>query len=395
MLVRDLARRGDDASMEAVVVAAREGRLAEDDLAALARALADSGARLERDPRAADVASTGGPSSLSTLLCPLHLRARGLRVPKLGVPGRPAGGVDVLQAIPGFRASLEPAEVVRALDRSGYVHLVADERWAPLDAALFRFRQRVDATAVPDLVIASILAKKLAAGVVGAGLDVRVAPYGNFGGDLASARAAAARYNAVARLLELQPVCVLTDGTRPYQPFIGRGEALIAIDDVLDGRPDPWLSAHAELCGQVARAVMAEGGPRADPAALRAAHEAMLSEQGVPAEALAERVELARAAPRRELEAEHEGFVHYDLARLRELLVERQRAERPRADGTTPDPAGVILGAPAGSRVGLGQVVISVRAPAGEHELESALAACVYVTGAEQPPGPGPIEVVS
>ncbi len=59
----------------------------------------------------ADVASTGGPSSLSTLLSPLFLRAGGAVVPKLGVPGRPAGGIDCLAQIPGYRTELSAQEV--------------------------------------------------------------------------------------------------------------------------------------------------------------------------------------------------------------------------------------------------------------------------------------------
>jgi hypothetical protein len=68
--------------------------------AELATALASSGEVY--DPHClltADVASTGGPSSLSTLLCPLFLRVGGLVVPKLGVPGRPAGGTNMSQSI--------------------------------------------------------------------------------------------------------------------------------------------------------------------------------------------------------------------------------------------------------------------------------------------------------
>ena len=61
----------------------------------LATILAASGERLSVDGAVvADVASTGGPASLSTLLTPLFLRAAGAIVPKLGVPGRPAGSID-------------------------------------------------------------------------------------------------------------------------------------------------------------------------------------------------------------------------------------------------------------------------------------------------------------
>ena len=164
-----------------VIASARRGDLDDAGIAALARSLAASGETLESNTdRTADVASTGGPSSLSTLLCPLFLRAFGWIVPKLGVPGRPAGGLDVLSRIPGYRVDLSAAEVACVLRDCGYAHFVAGERIAPLDARLFTLRQQTGAQTIPALVIASLLSKKIAVGVRTVGLDVRVAMHGNF-----------------------------------------------------------------------------------------------------------------------------------------------------------------------------------------------------------------------
>jgi len=383
-LVHDLVRLGDESAMGALVSAALAGQISDSGIAALAQALAESGACLARDPNSADVASTGGPSSLTTLLCPLRLRARGLRVPKLGVPGRPAGGIDVLQTIPGYRAVLDPETARSALDRSGYIHLLADMRWAPLDTTLFAYRQRNGAQAVPALVIASILAKKLAAGVIGAGLEIRVAPHGNFGSELREARVNAERYLAVGQTLGLRPLCALTDASRPYQPYIGRGEALIALDDVLSDQANGWLRAHAGLCWQIADATAAALGANVDQptdlAAIRAAHDSLLAVHGVDSQSFTERVSVARKAPRTRRRAEQDGWIGYDLGRLRDLLTARQRAEATPGDGTAPDPAGVVLGAPAGSRVHRGDLLISVRVPSGEDGLLESLASCAYTT---------------
>ena len=301
-LIRELERSPDTERMGRVVEAALANLLADDDVADLARALAGSGARLPLRGDAADIASTGGPSSLSTLLCPLQLRARGLTVPKLGVPGRPAGGIDALQTVAGYRAVLEPHEARDVLDRSGYVHLLADERWATLDARLFSYRQQRGAQDVPALVIASILAKKLAAGATGAGLEVRVAPHGNFGADPERARVNARRFVTVATLLDLRAVAALTDGSRPYQPYIGRGEALIALDVVLRGSADGWLAEHEALCLQMSDAVAAAMGSPAsvaiEPSALRRAHEAMLAGHGTSQAAFEARVAAVRGEAR-------------------------------------------------------------------------------------------------
>jgi pyrimidine-nucleoside phosphorylase len=101
--------------------------------AELATILATSGERLSVGGAiVADVASTGGPASLSTLLAPLFLRAAGAIVPKLGVPGRPAGGIDCLAQIPGYRTELSLREIEGIVERSGYAHFLAKGEMAPL-----------------------------------------------------------------------------------------------------------------------------------------------------------------------------------------------------------------------------------------------------------------------
>ena len=73
-------------------------------VASLAVALTAGGARRELAD-CTDLASTGGPGSISTMLVPLMARASGVPVAKVGVPGRPAGAVDVLSNVPGYRWS--------------------------------------------------------------------------------------------------------------------------------------------------------------------------------------------------------------------------------------------------------------------------------------------------
>src|SRR6185503_4646328 len=177
---------------------------------------------------AADVASTGGPTSLTTLICPLYLRAFGFKVPKLGVPGRPAGGIDVLAQIPGFKFSMTDSQAIAAFNKSGYVHFLADDAHGYHDAVLFSYRKTHDAVNLVPLVIASLLTKKLIVGLSRIGLDVRVSQFGNFGATWSLAKANARQFCEVASTLDISASCFLTDGSVPYQPFIGRGESLIA-----------------------------------------------------------------------------------------------------------------------------------------------------------------------
>lgn len=333
--------------------------LADGDVVALARMLAGSGDQLAGGLQdRADVASTGAPSSLTTLLGPLYLRAMGLSVPTLGVAGRPAGGVDVLATIPGFRVDLNAREASAALARAGHIHLAAGGSWAPLDAALFKHRRRVGAQARPELVIASLLAKKLAVGVRRAGFDVRVAPWGNFGAGPEEAARNARRLIDVFAAAGVTAGCMLTDARVPYQPHIGRGESLVALHRVLTSAADDELAGHAELCRLISLRTAGRGSAgAADPrasAAARAAFALTLEAQGSSWERFEARVAEILDAPTAALHAKADGRLVVDLRAVRDALTARQR------DGSE-DPCGVTLRARAGTWAARGDTLADVR----------------------------------
>ena len=333
--------------------------------ARLAQVLADSGERLSSGPNmTADVASTGGPSSLSTLLCPLFLRTAGLVVPKLGVPGRPAGGIDCLAQVDGFRTGLLQEELEEVMQSSGYAHFVAAERYAPLDARMFKLRQLHGAQQVPTLVTASLLAKKLAVGVKRAGLDVRVAPHGNFGSSWDEARANSKLFVEAARILGIEAFPVLTEGRHPYQPYIGRGEALVALSSIFDGTASPWLLRHLEQCRMLALAV----APKWLRANIAAAHPHELQEhffanliaQQGSSSAFNRVVQLVKSCHAQELRAFDDGFFSVSMDGVRTVLVQCQEATK-QQDHEFPDPAGVILHREPGEWVRKGDVVATIR----------------------------------
>ena len=181
-------------------------------------------------------------------------------VPKLGVPGRPAGGIDCLAQIGGYATAFDAEQLRGVLTRAGYAHFLADGRFAPLDARVFKLRQQHGSQEVPTLVAASLLSKKLAVGVQRAGLDVRVSPYGNFGSSWNEARTNARLFIRAAAQHSVQAYPVLTDGRQPYQPCIGRSEALLALASVFDGSASGWLAEHVEQCRALALAVAPEDG---------------------------------------------------------------------------------------------------------------------------------------
>ena len=351
-------------AMRAVIDLVRAATLSIEQVATLASVLGQSEDVLSHaavEPTA-DLASTGGPTSLSTLIGPLCLRTLGYRVPKLGVIGRPAGGIDILAQIPGYRVRLSSGDVRSVLETCGYAHFLAGGDYAPLDARFFRYRQQNGAQSIPDLVIASLLAKKIALGVRNVSLDVRVAPHGNFGRTMTEARHNAQRFMRVARVLGLSPVCFLTDARYPYQPYIGRGESLLALYELLYGVPDRALTTHAALCHKMA-ASHRRGCPSDSGFNARAAKRAFLSNlqaQGATEEAFLERVENVGAHRRFNLLAQHSGHFDVHLGRVRTLIGRFQRLNCG-GQTETPDGMGIILRKMPGESVEVGDVLATVR----------------------------------
>lgn len=370
-----LPQTATDVELARLVEWAQRGSCSSADVARLAEHLSASGERLSwsTDWTTADVASTGGPASLSTLLAPLVLVSRGYKVVKLAVPGRPAGAIDVLATVPGYRVTLTSDDVRLVIEKCDFAHFLSDNRFAPLDAALYAYRRRVGAVAVPVLTAASLLAKKLAVGVRAVGLDIRVGPHGNFGVTRNEARANAKLFCSAARALGIEATAFISASVGPAQPWIGRGEALLALALTVravqvEDRAS-WLRRHVADCYHMA-ALLA--GDDADDAGseipsealadrVRRALEKHLVAQGTTMDAFRARATETAGAPRTTLHSAAAGVLSVDLRIIRDVLVELQ------ADGATHfrDPVGIELLVPPGRTVGAGEPLARIRCDMG------------------------------
>ena len=302
--------------------------IADEEIACLATGLATSGAVLPLPYKrpTADLASTGGPSSLSTILCPLHLATTGLWVPKLGVPGRPAGALDVLAQLPGYRVDLSECDILRCLERCGYANFAANDQYTPLDARLFDFRRRAGYVASPELAMASILAKKIAVNVGRVGLDIRVGPHGNFGSTWGRARENAIRFRRIALLTGIDVKCFLTDGMSLYQPFVGRGESLWALKSLFAGCANQALSEHGRMCVALARTT-ASGYSSHQTSEFPGTEHVFydnLRAQGSSRDEFDACIHTIRKGHQYEVVAEEDGFLSVRVGDLRDLMIEYQ-----------------------------------------------------------------------
>lgn len=380
-IIDQFASSPTTANMECLINTFKGSSSSEEDIAHLAFRLAESGKQLgpfDESIPVADVPSTGGPSSLSTLLCPLQLVSLGAMVPKLGIPGRPAGGIDVLACIPGYRVTLDTDEILRCLRGCGYAHFIAGTDFAPLDARLFDYRLLVQAIAIPRLAIASLLSKKVALGIRQVALDVRVASHTNFGSTWDEARDNARIFIRVAQRLSISAKCYLTDATLPYQPFIGRGESLIALSKIFSGIHDPELKEHLDLCSSIATACV-EGDAHASNDELAGIFAANLEQQGASIDSFARKVTVTQAQPTMTLMAKSDGYLTVDLNGIRSVLVDCQTAAESRTEAFS-DPCGLTLVVHHGTLVQKGDALARIRAVAHLENVADQLSRFVQVS---------------
>ena len=359
-ILTGLNEASEDKDIARMVTYASQNVLALDEVASLAEKLAFTGSSLPSSANiTADVPSTGGPSSLSTLICPLFLRLKGFTVPKLAVPGRPAGGVDVLATVLGYKTDLNRDEVIQCLEQCQYAHFRAGNDFVPLDARMFAIRQKMGSQNNPNLVIASLISKKLAASVVRVRLDVRVGPHGNFGRTVQEARVNARMFNDVARIVGLDGACYLTDAASLYQPYIGRGEALVALDDLFNDQAANWLTEHIQSCWEMTE-TLTVSCPYPGGSALRKIFADNLAAQGSGIGDFNLRVDDIRGSNKETIRARSSGYLRIDISKLRRLLVQAQVSLSSERTLFT-DPCGIELLCRPGQEVEAEQPIALVR----------------------------------
>jgi pyrimidine-nucleoside phosphorylase len=223
--------------------------------------------------------------------------------------------------------------------------------------------------------VASLLAKKLAVGIRTVGLDIRVAAHGNFGGDMDAARINAQLFNHIAGMLGVTSTCFLTSADHPYQPYIGRGEAIVAIYRLFSGTSEPWLNRHAGHCAWMASATVGALPRPASSLAYKEVLQANIIAQGGTIDAFRRKAEEVQQGHQLAVRARAPGFPKIDLEQVRKVLVDAQRALT--GHGPYPDPAGVIIIAEGTAPVDVGAPILTVRADDWSSGIFDKISSCV------------------
>ncbi|PXA99858.1 thymidine phosphorylase [Nostoc sp. 3335mG] len=217
-----------------------------DERVALTLAMRDSGTVLDwsdLDGPVADKHSTGGVGDdVSLMLAPI-LAAIGIYVPMISGRGlgHTGGTLDKFDSIPGYQTQPDNALFRKAVKEAGCAIIGQTADLAPADKTLYAIRDVTGTVESISLITASILSKKLAAGLGALMLDVKTGS-GAFMPTLEASRNLAHSLVEVANGAGLRTGALITDMNEPLASAAGNGlEIRNAVDFLTNRHQDARL----------------------------------------------------------------------------------------------------------------------------------------------------------
>ncbi len=200
-----------------------------------------------------DKHSTGGVGDKISLILAPVAAACGLAVPMISGRGlgHTGGTLDKLESIPGFNVHLTLARFKEMVTDIGVSMIGQTQEIAPADKKLYALRDVTGTVESIPLICGSIMSKKLAEGIDGLVLDVKVGS-GAFMKDIESARELARSLVAIAKNMGKSCFAFLTDMSEPLGDYVGNALEVIESIELLKGNiDDRQLELTVALAGKM------------------------------------------------------------------------------------------------------------------------------------------------
>jgi len=326
----------------------------------------------EISQRKVDKHSTGGVGDKTSLVVAPVAAACGLAVPMISgrALAHTGGTLDKLDSIPGFRTNLRLDEFRAILQRCGLALMGQSREIAPADRKLYALRDLTATVPSRPLICASIMSKKLAEGIDGLVLDVKVGN-GAFMREIGEARLLAGMLHDVCRRMGKRSAVVLTDMNRPLGKWVGNAVEVVEAIETLQGNLE---GDFAELCLELAAHSLIVGGVIGDLDSARdearkaivsgAALErfrAVIVAQGGNERVLDDVRQLRWARFAKVITAEREGFVTGMATDEIGRIVMDWGGGRRRLEDPIDYSVGLRIHAKPGDRVSVGQPLVTDR----------------------------------
>jgi thymidine phosphorylase len=322
-----------------------------------------------------DKHSTGGVGDLVSLVLGPLVAACGGFVPMISGRGlgHTGGTLDKLESIPGYNTT-PPEEIFRKTVRSCGVAIIGQTAaLAPADKKIYAVRDITATVESIDLITASILSKKLAAGLRFLVMDVKCGN-GAFMDNPDAARTLARRLVEVANGAGMPTSALLTDMNQPLANSAGNAlEVREAVEFLKTGKANPRLrETTLALCARM----LVVSGLAADKSTALAKLESALA-SGRAAEAFAKMVHhlggpadfleksdslLPRAPVQLDVPSPRNGFTSHMDTRDLGLTVVALGGGRTRVEDIIDHSVGIVFQTSLGARVEKNQPLATIHA---------------------------------
>ena len=407
-LVQGAARESiPSEQLAAWLMAALLNGLAPEEIRSLTLAMRDSGEKF--DPwklgkRAVDKHSTGGVGDKTSFLVAPIAAACGVVVPMISgrALGHTGGTLDKLDAIPGYRSALSLTEFETVLAKCGASIVSQTPALVPADRILYALRDRTGTVESPGLICASILSKKLAAGLNALVLDVKTGS-GAFLKKREDAEYLAALMVSTAEAAGTRTVALLTDMDQPLGTAAGNWIELVECMALLRGQRPVGSEDLRQLSLILAGWMVHLGGRAATPeigyeraekalenGAAKDVFLQMVTAQGGDVSVFDD-AGFHRPGATRVIEAWETGFVAQMETTKLGWAVQRLGAGREKAGEPVDPHAGIVFHERRGAYVEKGQPFATLYATDEEKLAEPIALLHEAVTFAATPPLPVPL----
>ena len=390
-----------DAQVGALAMALFLRGMERDENVALTSAMTHSGEVLNWDlgRPVLDKHSTGGVGDKVSLMLAPIVAACGGAVPMISGRGlgHTGGTLDKLDTVPGYDTKPDVEHLQRVVDEVGCAIVGQTAEVAPADRRLYAIRDATGTVESLPLIVASILSKKLAAGLDALVMDVKFGS-GAFLPGREQADELARALVEVAGGAGLPTVALLTDMDEVLGTTAGNAvEVRESVDYLTGAAREPRLHevTIALAASLIEQGGLAEDGRAAaqqalDSGAAAERFAAMVAALGGPSD-FVERPELANAPVVRAATPEREGVVTGMNCRAVGLVVTGLGGNRRREDDVIDPAVGLTEIAATGTAVGPDRPLAMVHAASEDAAGEAIAALREAVTVGDEAPSERPV----
>ena len=375
-----------DYQMSAFLMAVFFQGMSDKEVSALTDCMLRSGERIDLSsvPGAkVDKHSTGGVGDKTSLIAAPLAASVGVVVPMISgrALGHTGGTLDKLESIPGFRTDISIEDARAQLSSIGLCFMGQSAQLAPADGKLYALRDVTGTVPSIPLIASSIMSKKLAAGLDGLVLDVKVGS-GAFMKKQVDARRLAQLMVAIGRRMDKRVQALITDMNQPLGYAVGNAlEVMEASQTLQNVGPTDLTRLSLELAARMiylAKITKTLDEARdlsqrklLDGSGYRKFREVIQAQGGNP-QVLDKFELLPNATGAREIASPRAGFISAinaeDIGRATALIG----AGRPTKEDTVDPAVGVILEIKVGEKVEAGSVLGRLYYTSEEHLEEAA-----------------------